>query len=237
MNDNFTDFKNGIKNGIPIMLGYFTVSFTFGLLARNLGLNIFQASLISFANVTSAGQFSGINIVAAGGSLVELAISQLIINSRYMLMSSSLSQKIASDTPFIQRAIMAYGVTDEIYGLAVNSPSPLNPYFMYGAMAVAIPGWTLGTTFGVILGNILPNSILSAMNIALYAMLISAIIPSTKHNRVNGLIIFVTMATSFIFSILPILKNIGSGLRIVIISIFITSIFAKLFPIREGSDE
>lgn len=237
MKDNKLIFKKGLKDGLPIMLGYFTVSFTFGIQARDIGLSVFDASLISLTNVTSAGQFAGIKIINSGSGYLEMAISQLIINSRYLLMSSSLSQRIDYRSSFIQRAIMAFGTTDEIYSLAISNPGVINPYYVYGMMAVAIPGWTLGTFFGVLSGNILSTRIISSLNIALYAMLISAIIPATRTNRTITFVIAISMLTSYIFTKLPYLKNLGSGVQIIIISILLTTIFALLFPLKEHKNE
>lgn len=237
MSRNKTFFKMGMHNGIPIMLGYFTVSFTFGIQASHISLNAIDAALISLTNLTSAGQFAGLGIIAANSPFFEMAISQIIINSRYLLMSSSLSQKIEHDTSFIKRAVMAFGTTDEIYSLAVTSKQPLSPYYVYGMMAVAIPGWTLGTFFGVILGDILPSTLVSALNIALYAMLISAIIPATKNNKKIAVIITISMFVSFLFTVIPYLKELSSGIHIIIISIVLTSIFAIIFPLKEEGHE
>lgn len=237
MNNKKQIFSKGMKNGIPIMLGYFTVSFTFGIQARDIGLSLLDATLISLTNLTSAGQFAGIKMISARSSYIEMAISQFIINSRYLLMSSSLSQKIDPNSSFFERAGMAFGTTDEIYSLAISSSGVLSPYYVLGMMAVAIPGWTLGTFFGVILGNILSANVISALNIALYAMLISAIIPASRSNKIIGLVIFLSMITSYLFNSLPYLNNLSSGFQIIIISLLLTSVFAILFPIKENTNE
>ena len=229
-------YLKGMKDGIPIFLGYFAVSFTFGISAAKLGFTAFEASLLSFTNLTSAGQFSGIKIIADSGKYIELAFSQFIINSRYLLMSSSLSQKIDYKTPILKRALMAFGVTDENYSLCISSEGVLNPFYLYGITSVTIPGWTLGTFFGVLLGDILPSNIISALNIALYAMLIAAIIPASRQNNKVKIIIFISMFASFIFTIIPILKNLSTGLHIIIISIILTTIFALIFPIVMEDD-
>ena len=237
MKKNRNEYFRGLKNGLPIMLGYFTVSFTFGISASKLGIGVFEASLLSFTNLTSAGQFSGIKVIANMGTYVELAISQIIINSRYLLMSSSLSQKIDYHTPIYKRALMALGITDEIYSLCISSDNVLNPYYIYGISSVSIPGWTLGTFAGAIMGDILPHNIIFALNIALYAMLIAAIIPATRNNNKIKIVVFLSMITSYIFSITPYLKKIGFGFQIIMISIIFTAIFAKLFPIEEVRED
>ena len=150
-------FKRGVVAGIPIALGYFAVSFTFGMAAVTGGLSIGQAVLISLTNLTSAGQFAGLNIILAGGSYWEIAMTQLIINLRYCLMSFSLSQKLVKEGSPIHRFVVAFGVTDEIFGVSASQEGRVSPYYNYGAMSVAIPGWTIGTLAGAVLGNILPD--------------------------------------------------------------------------------
>ena len=145
MESNGTQFKSGLKDGIPIGLGYLAVSFTFGIMASGAGLNTWQAVVMSFTNLTSAGQFAALGIIQAGAPFVEMAAAQLIINLRYCLMSCSLSQKLDSHMPFFHRFLMSYGVTDEIFGVSVCKSGVLSPYFSYGLMAMAVPGWLLSS--------------------------------------------------------------------------------------------
>ena len=159
-------FKQGITDGIPIALGYLAVSFTFGMMAVQGGLTIWQAVLISLTNLTSAGQFAGLDIIIAGGSLWEIALTQLIINLRYCLMSFSLSQKLRRDEPWGHRYAVAFGVTDEIFGVSASKTGKVSAFYNYGVMSVAIPGWTLGTLLGAISGSILPAFIMSALGVA-----------------------------------------------------------------------
>ena len=156
-------FKQGITDGIPIALGYLAVSFTFGMMAVQGGLSIWQAVLISLTNLTSAGQFAGLDIIIAGGSLWEMALTQLIINLRYCLMSFSLSQKLRRDETWGHRYGVAFGVTDEIFGVSASKPGKVSAFYNYGVMSVAIPGWTIGTLLGAISGSILPDFIMSAI--------------------------------------------------------------------------
>ena len=148
MNEHILQFKKGLKDGIPIGLGYLAVSFTFGIMAKGAGLTTLEAVVLSLTNLTSAGQFAGLGIITAGSSLLEMALAQLIINLRYCLMSCSLSQKLDSHMPFFHRLLMSYGITDEIFGVSVCKSGILSPYFSYGLMAVAVPGWTIGTLLG-----------------------------------------------------------------------------------------
>ena len=230
-------FKHGIADGIPIALGYLAVSFTFGIMAKNAGLSVFQAVLISFTNLTSAGQFAALGIIGASASYLEMAFTQLVINLRYCLMSCSLSQKIHPDTPFFHRFLMAYGNTDEVFGICSAQKGKLDPFYVYGAFCMVVPGWTLGTLFGVISGNILPARVLSALGVALYGMFIAIIIPPAKHSRVIAGIIVVSMIGSLIFSLVPFLAQISSGFRIIILTLIIAGIAAILFPVQPESED
>ena len=167
------DFAAGIQDGIPICLGYIAVSFTFGIMAKNAGLSTWEAVLISLTNLTSAGQFAGLSLITASASYFEMAFTQLIINLRYSLMSCALSQKIDNHYPFFHRFLIAYGVTDEVFGVSASRPGKITPWYSYGVMALAAPGWTLGTFLGVVSGNILPDRIVSALSVALYGMFIN----------------------------------------------------------------
>lgn len=236
MNLNWKAWNKGIKDGLPIAIGYMTVSFSFGILAKQAGLNPFEAIIMSATNLTSAGQFAGLTMMVGAASLIEVALAQLIINSRYFLMSFALSQKIAPCTPLSQRMIMAYGITDEIFGVSMAAPGKLNPYYTFGIMSIAVPGWALGTLFGVISGNILPPRLVSALSIALYGMLIAVIIPPAKGDKkILGLIVL-SMFLSFIFTVMPVLKFISGGVKIIILTILIAGIAAFLFPVKENEE-
>ena len=176
-------FRKGVKDGIPIGLGYFAVSFTFGMMAVADGLSIWQAVLISLTNVTSAGQFAGLEIMVMSGSYWEMALTQLIINLRYCLMSFSLSQKLERGVSTGHRLAVAFGVTDEIFGVSASQEGRVSPWYNYGVMAVAIPGWTLGTLVGAVSGNLLPDFLVSALSVAIYGMFLAVIIPPAKKNR------------------------------------------------------
>lgn len=229
----FEAFKKGFKDGIPIFLGYLAVSFSFGIQGKIQGLNLFQAGLFSGTNVTSAGQFAGLTSIVTHAGLLEVILTQFIINSRYILMSSALSQKINPKTSFLKRALMAFGVTDEIFALSVGYPGDSTPTYTYGLMAIAIPGWVLGTVLGVVSGDLLASNVLSALSIALYGMLVAIIVPPSKKHRVlKGVIVF-SMASSFLLSLIPIIKDINPGIRLIILTFIITSFAAYFYPIEE----
>ena len=224
---------NGIRDGIPICLGYIAVSFTFGIMAKNTGLTVFQAVLISATNLTSAGQFAALGIIGASSSYLEMAFTQLIINLRYCLMSCSLSQKFDEKTRFFHRFFVAYGVTDEIFAVTVSRPGKLRPPYSYGMIAISTFGWTFGTFLGIVSGSILPERVISALGVALYGMFIAIIIPPAKKNMVIRGIVLVSMLASLGFNYIPVLKDISSGFKIIILTVVIAGIAAALFPVKE----
>jgi predicted branched-subunit amino acid permease len=226
-------FQKGIKNGIPIALGYFSVAFTLGIAAKNAGLTAIQATLASLTNHASAGEFAGFTLIAAGATYIEIALMELIINARYFLMSCALSQKLDRKLSFFHRLILGYFVTDEIFGLTVSVPEKLNPFYTYGIVLLASPGWALGTYLGVVFGNVLPANVVSALSVGLYGMFIAVIVPPARHNRIIAGIIAISMAASCLFTYLPVLCNISSGTRIIILTIVISLIAAILFPVKE----
>lgn len=230
-------FKKGIKDGIPIGLGYFAVSFTFGMMAVSQGLSIWQAVLISLTNLTSAGQFAGLDIIAAAGSYWEIALTQLVINLRYCLMSFSLAQKLEKGTATIHRYFVAFGVTDEIFGVSASQEGRLNPWYNYGAMTVAIPGWTLGTLAGAVSGNLLPEFMVSALGIAIYGMFLAVVIPPAKTNRAVLAVVVGAMAVSTLFQTVPALKKVSSGFVIIITTVLVAGAAAYICPVEEKKEE
>ena len=229
-------FKQGIKDGIPIGLGYLAVSFTFGMMAVSGGLSIWQAVLISLTNLTSAGQFAGLDIIIAGGSYWEIALTQLIINLRYCLMSFSLGQKLRRDVPWAHRYVVAFGVTDEIFGVSVSQKGKVSPYYNYGAMSMAIPGWTLGTLAGAISGSLLPDFIISALSVAIYGMFLAVIIPPAKTNKAVLGVVIAAMAVSSLFAVVPVLTNVSSGFVIIITTVLVAGVAAFLCPVDEKEE-
>ena len=227
-------FRKGMKDGVPIGLGYFAVSFTFGMMAVAGGLSIWQAVLISLTNLTSAGQFAGLDIIFAGGSMWEMAMTQLIINLRYCLMSFSLSQKFRREESGILKYIAAFGITDEIFGISAAQEGKVSVFYNYGAMCVAIPGWTLGTLVGGISGSLLPDFMLSALSVAIYGMFLAIIIPQARKDRVVRVLVPTCFALSFAFSRLPGLKTLSEGTRTIVLTIAVSAAAALLCPRKEA---
>ncbi len=229
-------FKRGLRDGVPIGLGYFAVSFTFGMMAVSGGLSTAQAVLISLTNLTSAGQFAGLDIIAAGGSYWEMALTQLIINLRYCLMSFSLAQKLQRNVPWGHRFFVAFGVTDEIFGVSASQEGRVSPFYNYGAMCVAVPGWSLGTLAGGISGNLLPAFVVSALSVAIYGMFLAVIIPPAKKNKAVLGVVAGAMGVSSLFAAVPVLKRVSSGFVIIITTVLVAGIAAYFCPVEEKEE-
>lgn len=192
-----------------------------------------QAVLISGTNFTSAGQFAGLDVIVAGGTYFEMAMTQLIINLRYCLMSCSLSQKIDPNAKFFHRFLIAFGNTDEVFGVSSNVRGKLKPAYSYGVITVALPGWIFGTFLGVVSGNILSDRVLSALGVALYGMFIAIVIPSARENKILRGIVAVSLILSFLFSKISLFAKISSGFKIIILTIVIAGVSAILFPVED----
>ncbi len=236
MGENAKWYKKGLVDGIPIALGYFAVAFTLGIVAKNSGLSAFQAMLAAALTNASAGGYAGFTLIGENASFLEMALTQLVVNARYLLMACALSQKLSPKTSTLHRSLIAFDVTDEVFGISVSVKGTLNPFYNYGAMTVSIPGWALGAFFGVIMGNVLPNSVVSALSVGLYGMFLAIIIPPARKNKIIAVLVMVSMALSFVFSKLPLLSSISSGMRVIVLTVLISLAAAVLFP-REEEDE
>ena len=227
------NFLKGARDGLPIFLGYFAVSLTLGIAAKASGITAFQAMLASLSNNTSAGEFIGFTLIAEGGSYLEMVLMELIANARYLLMSCALSQKMEPKTPTWQRLLMGHGVTDEIFSLSIRVPGKLDPFYTYGAIAVAVPGWTGGTFLGVILGNVLPASLVSALGVGLFGMFVAAFIPAAKKDKVVAGTVAASFALSYLINRLPVFDFLSSGMKTVLLTVLIAGAAALLFPRKE----
>lgn len=226
----------GVRDGIPIGLGYFAVAFAFGIQAKAAGMTAFQAFLLSATNLTSAGQFASLGIISAGAPYGEMALTQLLVNLRYALMSTALSQKLKQGISPLHRLFVAYGVTDEIFGLSICREGRLDPFYAYGLMTAAIPGWSFGTLCGVVAGALLPQRIISALGIAIYGMFIAVVVPEAKKSRVILTVVLCAMAISTAFQVLPLIREVSSGFRIIIVTVLVAGAAAYVRPVREETD-
>ena len=230
-------FLKGMRDGIPIGMGYFAVAFTLGIAAKKAGMTAVQAALMSLLMHASAGQFAAIGMITAGAGYVEIAVTELVVNLRYLLMSGALSQKIRRDRPYFHRFLVAYDVTDEIFGLSMTVPGRLDPFYTYGVMSVASPGWVIGTFFGAVMGAVMPARILSAMNVALYGMFLAVVIPAAKKSRIIAGVVAVSMAAGTLFAAIPGISGISAGFRIIILTILVAGGAAILFPVAKETEE
>ena len=228
-------FTKGMKDGNPICLGYFFVSFGFGILVIKSGLPAWVAVAISASNLTSAGQVAGVGVIAAAGSLVEIVLTQLLINCRYALMGLSLGQNLSDEFNVLHRALVSFGITDEIFGVASSKKEPLRPVYMYGLMVVAIAGWVGGTIIGSLGGNIFPQRVMMAFGILLYGMFIAVIIPPIRESRVNlVLILLAALISCLIYFFLPM---ISSGFAIIISAVIASVVLAIAVPVEDDPEE
>lgn len=225
-------FLEGIKDGIPIGLGYLSVAFAFGIFAVESGLTVWQTLLISMLNVTSAGQLAGVPIIAGGGTLIEMAVSQLVINARYALMSVSLSQKLGKSVSLLDRFIISFVNTDEVFAVASAKKGLVGRSYLYGLILTPYLGWSSGTLIGALAGNILPVSVISALGIAIYGMFVAIVMPVIKENKNTLLCVLIAILLSCLFSFVPLLSKVPSGFSIIICAVIASGLFAVVAPIE-----
>lgn len=228
-------FRKGFTDGIPIGLGYLSVSLTFGIMAVGSGLKIWQAVLISMTNLTSAGQFAGMTVMVSAGSLIEMALTQLVINSRYALMSLSLTQKVNEKFTLPRRLFYGAFHTDEIYAVAVGQKEKIGPKYFLGLTIAPYIGWTLGTLLGAVLGEILPEMVSGALSVALYGMFIAIVIPEMKKSLHVTLIVLFAVTLKILFMYVPLLQGVSEGFAIIICAVGASLVGALVFPVKEGA--
>ena len=232
-------FLQGMRDGAPIGLGYFAVAFALGIGAVSAGFSPLLAALMSLLNLTSAGEAAAITLIGAGTTYLELAVTQLVINMRYLLMSCSLSQKLDPKTGLLHRFGVGFGVTDEIFAVSMAVPGRLAPAYSYGAMTMAVPGWTLGTWLGAVMGNVLPARVVGALGVALYAMVLAIILPPARESRVIAGVVGVSMLASAVLSFAVerfAWTGFTEGFRIIVLTVVISAVAALLFPRDEESE-
>ncbi len=235
--DRKTAFREGLRDGIPIGLGYFAVSFSLGIVARHAGLTAVQGFIASLLTTASAGEHAVFTLIAAQATLLEVAIMTLIANARYLLMSCALSQRMAQDMPFYHRLLVGMHVTDEIFGITINRPGALNPFYSYGAMCTAVPPWAIGTALGIVMGNMLPLRVVSALSVALYGMFLAIIIPPARKSRIIAVFVLLGFALSYAAAHLPLISSLSEGNRTIILTIVLSSAAAILSPVDTQEEE
>lgn len=230
------DLIQGFRDGIPIGLGYLAVAFSLGISAKNAGLNAFQSFLISFGCNASAGEYAGFTSIGANASYWELALVTLVTNARYLLMSCAMSQRLEPGTSLGHRLLMSYGITDELFGVAISRPGYLSPYYSYGAILAALPAWDVGTALGTVAGELLPMRLVSAFSVALYGMFLAVIIPPAKKNKVVLALVLLGFLLSWLCGILPGISSLSGGTRTIILTVLLSAAAAFFFP-RTGEED
>ncbi len=231
-------FRKGLIDGLPVGIGYLSVAFAFGIFAVSSGLRISEALFISMANVTSAGQLAAVPIIAGGGLLSELAVSQLVINLRYALMSLSLSQKIDSTVRPLDRFLIAFVNTDEVFAIASAQREAVGRRYLYGLIITPYVGWSVGTLLGAVAGDILPSILTSALGIAIYGMFIAIVVPTARASRATAMCVLLAAVLSCLFRYLPILNSVPSGFVIIVCAVIAAGLMAAVAPIsteKEGA--
>lgn len=230
-------FIKGITEGFAICIGYLSVAFAFGIFAVENGLTSLEAILISMTNVTSAGQLAGVPIIAGGGTLIELAVTQLVINLRYSLMSVSLSQKLDKNVKMIDRFLIAFVNTDEVFAVASAQKGTVGRKYLYGLILTPYIGWSLGTIIGAIAGNILPQTVISSLGIAIYGMFIAIVVPVIKKSKSDSLCVLLAVILSCMFKYIPLLNKVPSGFVIIICAVLASGIMAYIAPLDTKKEE
>ncbi len=234
--DRKKQYLQGVRDGVPIGLGYFAVSFSLGIIAKNVGLTPVQAAVMSLLNNASAGEYMGLTVMAANGTLWGMALAMLITNARYLLMSCAMSQRMDPDMPFYHRLLMAFDITDELFGITIARPGYLSPWYMYGGMTPSIPGWMIGTALGALAGSVLPLRVVSALSVALYGMFIAIFIPPARKDRVIAALVALAFASSWGLSVLPATAALSEGTRTIILTVALSAGAAALFPRKEETE-
>ena len=226
-------FIRGMRDGIPIDLGYFAVAFSLGITARDCGFSALQGFVASITTYASAGQYIGFTLYAAEATLLQLIIMTIITNARYVLMGFALNQRLPEDTPMSRRLLAGLCITDEIFGITIAKQGYIEPTYSFGALIVSAPLWALGTALGITVGNILPAQIVSALSVALFGMFLAVIIPAARHDRIVALVVVCSFAASLASRYAPWIKTLSAGNRTILLTLILSSAAAILFPIKD----
>ena len=229
-------FAAGLRDGVPIGLGYLSVAFSLGIAARNAGIDAVQGFVMSWLGMASAGEYAAITVIAAGAPYWEMALVTLVTNMRYLLMSFALGQRLDPALGLGHRLLIGYAVTDELFGISVAQPRPLEPAYCYGAYAVAIPSWAAGTALGILAGNVLPARVVSALYVALFGMFLAVIVPPARKDRAVAALVLLGFGMSFLFARLPGLSALSAGTRTVLLTVLLAAGAALLRLIKEDDD-
>lgn len=229
-------FLLGLRDGLPVGLGYLTVSFSLGIAAQNIGMDAVQGFLMSLLGIASAGEYAAVTVMAADAGLLTMVVMTLVANARYLLMSCALSQKFSPDTPMRHRFFVGFSVTDELFGLAVAQEGYLNPYYYYGGMLASVPLWCIGTSLGIVVGNLMPARLVSAFSVTLFGMFIAIFIPAAKKDRVVLGCVSIGFLLSYLMHTLSVFSFLSEGTVIIVLTVLISAAAALLFPRKEEAE-
>lgn len=230
-------FAQGMRDGVPIAMGYFAVAFSLGITARDCGFNAFQGFVASITTYASAGQYIGFTLYAAQATIVQLIIMTIITNARYLLMGFALNQRLPEGTSMGRRLLTGLAITDEIFGITIARPGQINPFYPFGALVCAVPFWSIGTALGITMGTILPGRAVSALSVALFGMFLAVIIPACRKDKIVALVVAVSFAASYAAVHAPLISQLSSGNRTILLTVVISAAAALLFPVRSGAKE
>lgn len=231
------EFREGMRDGVPIAAGYFAVSFSLGIAAHNIGMSPLQGFFLSLLNNASAGEYAGISAIATGTSFAALAVLILITNARYLLMSCSLSQKLSPEVGLGQRLLIAWGITDELFGIGVARPGYTAPSYLYGAYLTALSCWAGGTACGVIAGNAFPALVVAALSASIFGMFLAIILPQARKDKVVLAVVLSGFALSSLFSFLPLFAHLTESVRVIILTLLISVCAAIFRPVADEESE
>ena len=224
------DYARGLRDGVPICLGYMSVGFSVGIAAHFGGLDVLQGFVLSLLGFSSSGEYGALTVIAENSGVAAMIVMSLVVNIRYLLMSFALSQRLAPGTSFVHRLLMGFGLTDEIFGVAIAQPSHVSPFYYYGAMSAALPGWSLGTAMGVAFGQMMPDWMVSGFSVMLFGMFLAIIVPAGRADRAVCAAILTSFAASFAAAHAPVLSSLSSGAQTVLLTVIIAAAFAVAFP-------
>lgn len=230
-----TVFARGLRDGIPIGLGYFAVAFSLGIIARDCGFGPFEGFFASITTYASAGQYIGFTLYGAGATLIQLIIMTIITNARYVLMGFALNQRLPKGTPMRKRLLAGVAITDEIFGITIARPGYIDPWYPFGAWVMACPMWSIGTALGIAMGNILPAQVVSALSVALFGMFLAVIIPASRRDKIVALVVIASFLASFFIRYVPVVGELSSGNRTILLTLVISGAAALIFPKKDIS--
>lgn len=232
-----TEYWRGFKLGIPVAIGYFACSITLGIMAAKIGIGPFAASLASLLLNASAGEFAFFTTIMNAGTYWEMALMELVTNARYLLMSCAIGQKMDPSVSLPGRLIIGFDLTDELFGNSIANPGPLTLPFYLGMMTLAVPGWALGTLFGALLGSMLPAVVITSLGMGLYGMFLATVVPASRRSHVIFFGVVLSMALSLALALIPLFSVLSSGVRVIILTVLVSSLLAFLFPVKDDPSE